>query len=192
VGVKPTLTSGPFISADETGPFKEYFGPGWGARDMLRPEPLKLLPGQSFETEATMLWNQKIETGHLSELYAKKAAKQRLVTDYALTEPGKYYIKAVLHSPRTGTSVESPPIQIIVEDPEGDDLDVWKALKQNGDYGFFLQTGGLVDDPKGPKTLKVVNHLQNLISKHPNSRYASRIRQSLLKRQESIEQIERN
>ncbi|HYJ85332.1 MAG TPA: hypothetical protein VEW46_04700 [Pyrinomonadaceae bacterium] len=48
--------------ADETGFLKEYFGPGWGTRDLLRPELLKLLPGQSFETEATVLWNQKINS----------------------------------------------------------------------------------------------------------------------------------
>ena len=178
--------------AQGTGPFREYFGPGWGTRDVLRWEPLKLLPGESFETDATVLWNQKVETSHLSELYAKKLARQRLNTDYAMSDAGQYYVKAVLNSPQTGTTVESAPLSLTIEEPQDSDLDIWKALKQNPDYALFIQTGGLLEHPKGPKTVKVAGELETLLSRHPDSHYANRIRQSLSKRQEEIEKMERD
>jgi hypothetical protein len=180
-----------FIASDSER-FREYIGPGWGTRDALPGEPIKLLPSQSFETEATILWNQKVDSPHLSELYRKTADKQRLNTDYALSEPCKYYLKAVLYNAQTGTTVNLAPLSIIVEEPQGGDLQIWKQLKQDPNYGFFIQTGGLLEHPKGPKTTKVANELDRLISKHPDSRYAQSIRRSLSKRQEFIERMERD
>jgi hypothetical protein len=81
------------------GPFREYFGPGWGTRDTVPGEPVKLLPGQAFETEATLLWNQQLQTSHLNEVYRKKLDKERLTTDYALPAAGQYYVKAILFFP---------------------------------------------------------------------------------------------
>lgn len=180
-----------FIASDSE-PFREYIGPGWGTRDALPGEPIKLLPSQSFESEATILWNQKADTSHLSELYRKTADKQRLRNDYALSEPGKYYLKAVLYNAQTGTTVDSAPLSIIVEAPQDGDLQIWKQLKNDPNYAFFIQTGGLLEQPKDPKTTKVANELEGLISKHPDSRYAQGIRRSLSKRQELIERMDRD
>lgn len=69
---------------------------------------------------------------------------------------------------------------------------MWKAMKQNGAYGLFIQTGGLFEDPKGPKTTTIAGELQNLISRHPGSHYADHIRQSLAKRQAAIEGMARD
>jgi hypothetical protein len=179
-----------FIASDSE-PFREYIGPGWGTRDALPGEPLKLLPSQSFETEATILWNQKADTSHLSELYRKTADKQRLKDDYALPEPGKYYLKAVLYA-QTGTTVDSAPLSIIIEEPQDGDLQIWKQLKHDPNYAFFIQTGGLLEQPKAPKTTKIAKELDGLISKHPDSRYAQGIRRSLSKRQELIERMDRD
>jgi hypothetical protein len=180
-----------FIASDSE-PFREYIGPGWGTRDALPGQPLKLLPSQSFETEATILWNQKADTSHLSELYRKTADKQRLKNDYALSEPGKYYLKAVLYNAQTGTTVDSAPLSIILEEPQDGDLQIWKQLKHDPNYAFFIQTGGLLEHPKGPKTTKVANELDRIISKNPDSRYAQSIRRSLSKRQELIERMDRD
>lgn len=173
--------------AYQTGGFKEYVGPGWGTRDSSPQQLLKLNPGESFETEATVLWNQKIETSHLNERYAKTLPKHRLNTDYALMESGTYYVKAVLYHPQTGTNIESAPLFLTVEEPQGVDLNIWKTLKQNAEYAFFIQTGGLIEHPKGPKTVKMARELEDIMSQHPDSHYASSIRSSLSKHKEAVE-----
>lgn len=178
-----------FIAKDSGG-FREYVGPGWGVRDVHYKEPITLAPGQLYETDATVLWNQKLEASHLSKTYAKKVERERLTTDYALAEPGTYYIKATLLNPLTNNVVESEPIQVTVLEPEGADLEVWNRIKVDGNYGLFIQTGGLPEHPKGPKTVKLANDLETLISQHPSSRYGQSIRSSLTKRQELIERIE--
>jgi len=180
-----------FVASDDDS-FREYIGPGWGTRDSLAGAPIELLPSESFETNATILWNQKLETSHLSELYKKPMDQQRLKTDYAFTAAGKYHLKAVIYNAKTGTTVESPPVAIVIESPQGAELLIWKQLKQDPDYAFFIQTGGLLEHPKGAKTAKVANELDRMLTKHPDSRYAQSIRRSLTKRQESIELTERD
>ncbi|HKO44297.1 MAG TPA: hypothetical protein VJU84_13560 [Pyrinomonadaceae bacterium] len=178
-----------FIAKENSG-FREYFGPAWGAKDAHYKEPITLAPGNLYETDATVLWNQKLETSHLGKMYAKKVEKERLTTDYALAEPGTYYIKASLLNPLTNHTVESEPIEVRVNEPEGADLEVWNRIKVDGNYGLFIQTGGLPEHRKGPKTLKLAKDLEILISQHPSSRYSKSIRSSLTKRQELIERIE--
>jgi len=191
VNALPTVWDGylKVFIAFEDGNFKEYIGPAWGTRDRLAKEPRALRPGESFETDATLLWNQKPETSHLSEMYAKSISKARLGTDYALADVGRYYIKAVLLSPETGTSVESSPLSVVVERPDHSNLEVWKTLKRDPDYALFIQTGGLFEDPNSPKTIKVAGQLEKLLLLHPESRYVNHIRLSLSKRNETIQQI---
>lgn len=177
--------------ARETGAFKEYVGPGWGTRDSVSQPLLKLDPGESFETEATVLWNQKIETSHLNEVYTKRLPRQRLSTDYAVMESGTYYLKAVLYDSQTGTQIESAPLSLTIEEPQGADLAIWKMLKQNADYAFFIQTGGLMEHPKGPKTVKVERDLESILSQHPDSQYVKSIRSGVLKHKETVEGLDK-
>jgi hypothetical protein len=174
----------------ENGPFREYVGPGWGTRDRVPGAPLKLNPSQSFDTEATVLWNQKLETSHLNEIYAKKVAKQRLGTAYALSEQGRYYLKAVLFDARTGTSIESTPVSLTVEEVQGAELRVWNSLKENADYALLIQTGGLMEHPKGSKTLRTASELEKIVARHQDSRYARQIRSGLAKYKETVEHTE--
>lgn len=167
-------------------PFKEYVGPAWGIRDTVAREPLKLSPGQAFQTDATILWNQKRDTSHLSPAYKQEMAAERLDRAYAFTEPGTYSIKVVLHKTFAARQVESDPVSITVEEPQGDDQEIWNKIKNDSDYALFIQSGGLMEHPTGLKTLKVVDDLQKLLSRHPNSRYANRIRKSLSKQKETI------
>lgn len=178
-----------FIAKENSG-FREYFGPAWGVKDAHYKEPITLAPGQLYETDATVLWNQKLETSQLSKMYAKKVEKERLNTDYAFAEPGIHYVKATLLNPLTNNTAESAPLQITVLEPEGADLEVWNKIKEDGNYGLFIQTGGLIEHPKAPKTVKLANDLETLLSQHPTSRYGHGIRSSLTKRQELIERIE--
>lgn len=179
------------LIAYNNGPFKEYFGPGWGTKDADYEEAIKLAPDQSFETEATVLWNQKNETAHLNQLYAKKLIRGRINTEYALPEPGTYQIKAILFNPLSGKTIESYPIIIIIEEPQGEDIEAWSKIKDDGKYALFLQTGGLIEHPKGRKTLDVINTLESILSLHPNSHYAESIRSGLNKHRSILESSER-
>ncbi len=52
-----------------------------------------------------------------------------------------------------------------------------------------------MEHPKGAKTVKVANDLENVLSQHPDSRYANSIRSSLSKRKEALDrdkQLENN
>ena len=76
--------------ASEGGDFKEYLGPGWGLKDIVRAAQLEIPPRGSFETAATVLYNHSQETGHLSELYAREIRGKR-VADHG---------RALQHEPR--------------------------------------------------------------------------------------------
>lgn len=178
-----------FVS-NENGPFREYVGPGWGVRDRVPGAPLKLNPSQSFDTEATVLWNQKLETSHLNEIYAKRVARQRLGTAYALPEQGNYYLKAVLFDAKTGTSIESTPVKLTVEEPQGTELSVWNSLKENSDFALLIQTGGLLEHPKAAKTLRTASELEKIVTRHQDSRYSREIRSGLAKYKETVERTE--
>lgn len=170
-----------FVS-DGRGDFKEYRGPGWGARDADFDEPITLEPGQAFETEATVLWNQRLETAHLSKDYAESLGRTRITADYAFPDPGVYSVKAVLYDPLNKTRVESEPTRLVIETPRGGDLEVWNAIKGNGQYALFMQTGGLAERPTGPKTKAVAESLEGLLKSHANSRYSNQIGASLNRR----------
>ena len=178
--------------ADNNGGFREYFGPSWGTKDTYYKDPIRLAPNQSFETEVTVLWNHRLDTAHLNKIYAKNVDGERIKTNYALTDPGTYYIKAILYNPLTQNVVESESIQVTVEEPQGADLEIWNKIKVDGNYGLFIQTGGLMEHPKGAKTVKVANDLENVLSQHPDSRYANSIRSSLSKRKEALDRLERD
>ena len=192
VGSESTVWDGNLkvFIAYEDGPFKEYFGPGWGTKDRVAGQPVSLAQGQTFETEATILWNHKVETSHLNPAYAKDISEKRLNTDYALTKSGTYSIKAVLNNIQTGNKVESAPVVITVEEPQGEDLEVWKKIKEDANYGLLIQTGGLAEQPKGPKTTRIAVELEEILSRHPNSRYSKDIRSGLTKRQNALKALD--
>jgi len=174
------------LIADENGSFKEYLGPGWGTKDADYNEPLTLGSGQAFETEATVLWNQKLETGHLNRAYAENLGT-RIQTDYALPAPGVYYIKAVLYSPLSKKRIESASVRLALETPQGDDLEVWNKIKDDGQYALFMQTGGLAEGLTGARTKEIADSLEALLQRHPDNHYSEQIRTSLSKRRSAIE-----
>lgn len=182
-----TLASAPDVKngrlgvliAYEGGDFKGYLGPGWGIRDAVSREPFRLLPGGSFETQATILFNHVMPTGHLSPLYAKQINQDRISDEYALSAWGTYRIKAVVSNSRDGSQLESQPLTLLVDEPYGADLEVWNVLKTDGDYGYFLQTGGPRRPLAAAKTEQILRTLQSLSELWPTSRHLGGIRTAL-------------
>jgi hypothetical protein len=174
------------LVADDNGSFKQYLGPGWGTKDADYNEPLTLEPGQAFETEATVLWNQKLETGHLNRAYAENL-ETRIPTDYAFPTPGVYYIKAVLNSPLSKKHIESAPVRLALETPQGADLEVWNRIKDDGQYALFIQTGGLAERLTGATTKEIAESLEALLQRYPDNHYSEQIRTSLNHRRSAIE-----
>jgi hypothetical protein len=160
--------------------FKEYLGPQWGIKDVAGGA-VTIAPRGLYETEATILYNHRAETSHLSELYAAQVGSERLGSEYAVAAPGRYRIKAVLHVAESGARIESAPISVGVDEPEGDDLRVWNEIKDDATYGYFIQTGDIKAHPNSPKAKRVVEKLDYLVTSYPDSRYTAHIRSSLAK-----------
>lgn len=175
--------------AYEKGQFKKYYGPRWGTLDVGGNSSFELKPGDSFESEATLLQNPHLDTSHLNENAAKHALEQANLVEgnYLLSRPGTYYIKAILHDGETKKVLESEPIQVIADEPQADDLEIWEKIKDDRSYGYFIQTGGLSEHPAGAKTMKMVKHLDELITRHPHSKYATMINSGLSKHKEKLD-----
>jgi len=58
--------------------------------------------------------------------------------------------------------VDSEPIAITVEEPIGEDLEVWNRIKNDGKFAFFIQ-------------------VEDILQKYPRSIYAAPLRRSLEK-----------
>ena len=72
-------------------------------------------------------------------------------------------------------------MKITITEPNGENLDVWNKIKDNGDIGYFLQEGDLIRGRyyTAEERAKFQQEVQQIISEHPNSFYAQSLRQSL-------------
>jgi hypothetical protein len=163
--------------------YKRYTTYGWG---------LILVPGRVLEAkqfhkykEATILWNPKPDYSHLNPSAAKEADKidNRVLTDYAFPEAGTYLIKAtVTYCLSSGTDcsdIESEPIEIIVNKPTGNDLEVWEIMKENPEVGLFIQSAGGAFGTNPEKDKQTVEKVGQILNQYPDSFYAQSLRQSL-------------
>ncbi|MFN2455862.1 MAG: hypothetical protein ABR577_16760 [Pyrinomonadaceae bacterium] len=171
--------------------FKEYLGPQWGLQDDVDGGVMTVEPQGSFETEATVLYNHRLESCHLSEIYVKQNTSKRVETEYALNRPGEYRIKTSLYTAEAEREIESEPISISVEEPKGDDLEVWNRIKGDAAYGYFIQTGDLMAHPNSAKAKRVVGTLEEIVNMYPSSRYAEHIRDSLARFKVSMDDLKK-
>ncbi len=177
-----------FVAYENEG-FKEYLGPGWGTKDTAGGRPIQLNPGGSLQTEATILYNRVVATAHLNERAARPIVQKYIQSAYALARPGTCRIKATLYDSRFANQVESSPAQIQVGEPQGVDLQVWNVLRNDADYGHFIQTGSGRGHPTSAKTRQIVQTLESIVNSYPASTYAEGIRRSLSSHQSSLEKL---
>ena len=172
-----TLESGhlqTLIAKEDDQEFRRYLGPGWGVDE--RNIQYNLNPQQSISDSDSILWNLAPRTSHLNKDAAKKAMKRRLPTSYAFSERGVYRIKVRLVS--NGYSYESNELTVVIEEPQGDDREIWKTMQKNPELGFFIQVGYPKSYKKEDKS-KLNKDLENLLSKFPNGQVAKSINKRL-------------
>lgn len=172
--------------ANENGEYNEYMASTWGRQTGAL---LSLKPTQSHKfEEVTILW--------------KSIAKP-----YAFSEPGIYFIKGVSYIGEDATSIESEPIQIVVNEPIGDDLEVWNRIKGNRQIAYLMhndefntsQLGDKFDINKNEDKDKLAEQVKRIVEKYPNSLYSEYLKRSIekykkseVRRRESRKQFQDN
>ena len=163
--------------AGEDQKFKEYSHSAWG-RKTTRGRIIK--PGQTIKSDATLLWNFS-PVGRFAS--TKDFEGNQIMTDLAFEEPGIYFIKSVLIVPKgenDSQRIESAPVQIIVDAPVGNDLEVWKEVKKNPEIAYFIQENELRTTKEGDRQ-KQLTEIERVVAANPNSFLARQLGQSLEK-----------
>lgn len=166
-----------FIANSQDGEYKEYFASGWGRKHGLE---INLQPKQSHKYQASVLWNGKPNVSHLNESAAKEFLKGKITTEYALAEPGVYFVKGVTFVGKGRVEVESEPAQIVINEPVGDDLKVWNRIKGNREIAYLLQKDSFDTDKDEEKT-KLIREVEQIVQTYPNSVYSGYLKPSLEK-----------
>jgi len=184
-----------FISKDDNN-FKRYAGPRWG-KDDAGYGVLTLKPNESVKNTATIFWNGKPEISNSAPPdVIKRATEGKILTDYAFPEAGTYYVKAsysiFFTKQANPVLIESEPIKVIIEEPVGEDLEVWNKIKNNGDFAYFLQEGDFkIPSYKTEERENLKQKIEQIISQYPNSFYTESLRKSFAKFQLSLEKTQK-
>ena len=158
--------------------FVDYDYPSWGSLDISGAET-SLKPNESSEASANILWKW------LGDNPSK----------FIFSNLGVYYIKARYSTIIEGEGdnlMKSEPIQIIITEPVGEDLEVWNKIKDDGEFAYFIQEGDIhIPSYKTDEREKFLDKVEQIINQYPNSFYAESLRQSLTKfRADEVERQE--
>lgn len=139
--------------------------------------------GQTSTTNIMILWHGKPDYSGLDDKrkswYQERDKNLMIVTDYAFPESGIYFVKFksnMLNEVGEEVSVESEPAQIIINDPTGEDLEVWNKIQGKQEIALLMQ-GAFLDNQE--KNSKMVQEVENILTDHPYSIYSSYLRQGL-------------
>jgi hypothetical protein len=166
------------LISDDGKEYDFYYGVGKGYQIDGVPEQIEIRSGATKEYSAKILWNAKPDVSHLNDDAAKDLLKGRILSDYAFPQKGCYFIKTVLKNPKT--EIESPPVKVLIEEPQGENLGVWNIIKNNGEIGYFIQAGNFrIPSHKSDERAKLMQEIESLINTYPNSVYARSLSQSL-------------
>lgn len=156
--------------AGENGEYQSYFGPGWGR---ITGALLNLKPTQSHKFEEVVI-------------LCKSVAKVQV-----FSEPGIYFIKGLSYINGNSTEIESEPIQIIINKPVGDDLEIWNRIKDNRQIAYLMQNDEFntsklndkfdLDINDDDKKAKYIREVEQILEKYPSSTYSSYLEPSLAK-----------
>jgi hypothetical protein len=175
-----------FISKETDKDFKEFVGVGKGQSDIIYKN-VAIKPNGSLNHSEIIYWNAapKISDSIAADV-KERATKGKLLSDYAFSEPGVYYVKATcwIHFITQSNPIlfESKPIKITITEPEGEDLEVWNKIKDNGNFAYFIQEGDmLIPSYKSEERDKLQAEIEQILADYPNSFYSTSLRQSLSK-----------
>ncbi len=119
--------------------FSEYIGPQWGLGEGNKLP--QVLP--AFRSSATILYNNKPPR-------FSSVPENRIQTEFAMPRAGIYFIKASaviwnekVTSDDDNVIIESDPIEVVIDEPLGNDKKIWNMIKDDGDLAYFMQQGDL-------------------------------------------------
>ena len=116
--------------------------------------------------------------------HAKEAARRvlegKITTEYALPVAGVYFIKGVSSISSDGDGGSFKPIKVVVNEPEGIDLEVWKQIKGNREIAYLLQKGTF-DTEEEAKKEELSNQVEQIFTQFPNSVYSIYLKPNLEK-----------
>jgi hypothetical protein len=178
----PENTHTQFYVSRDGKDFVKYSNSEWGRKPPV-PGLRDLLPNQSTESKARIFWNEKPVVHHLNPDAARRVQEDKILTDYVFPDAGRYFVKAavwgmIASNGRVLPKVESEPIEITIEEPEGQDLDAWNAIKDREDIAFFLQEGSFRGSYKSVGERKSREY-DEIAARYPNSIISAQLRQKL-------------
>lgn len=154
----------------------------------------KLKPGDQISKTANLLWNAKppkIDRSTMAPETIAAATETRILTDYVFPEAGVYYIKATyfIYDDRSDrmVKIESEPIQIVINEPIGEDKMFWEKIKSNGDLGYFIEYGKANPGKSYEKQRVIHDEMVQLLKDYPTSRYSESLRKSIENSSKNIE-----
>ena len=128
----------------------------------------------------------KIKAGEKRSNSVQVLAKLRSYNqaEYFFDSAGTYYLQASYQIQLIGQTkpieIKSEPIKITINEPKGEDLEVWNKIKDNGDFAYFIQEGEiLIPIYKTEERAKFQQEVEQILIDYPNSFYATSLRQSL-------------
>ncbi len=135
-----------FISQDSYNYKKFHFSTEFGLR---RRKPVTLIPNQRISTSLNVLWNvRRPDYSHTVASQKKRAReldrKSKIITEYVFEKSGLYFIKAsaievLPGANETQVEIMSDPIQIAINEPAGEDSEVWRDIKGDGMIALLMQ-----------------------------------------------------
>jgi hypothetical protein len=166
------------LVSDDGKNYKEYSGANWGNK---KSKGKTIKAAESIISDAKILSNSVPDTSNLSDVAVRGFADKQLMTVYAFSKAGDYFVKAVLIIPNKGgnTRIESEPLKVRIAEPEGDDLEVWNKIKDRADFAYFIQEGEFVDFRNLDEKLKFQQEIDEIVYQYPNSLLGNQVKQSL-------------
>jgi hypothetical protein len=170
--------------ANEKDESKKYNNPNWGTDDTFRGN-LTLNLNETISEIIVLVWNDKPKiSDSMAPEVIKRATYGKIMSDYTFPESGIYYVKARysvhLLNQSKPVLIESEPIKITIEEPKGEDLEVWNKIKDNGNFAYFIQEGDmLIPSYKPEERAKFQAEIERILADYPNSFYATSLSQSL-------------
>lgn len=140
---------------------------------------------QSDNTNLTVLWQGRPDYSNLdpkrAKWYQDRDKETMIVTDYAFPEPGVYFVKfktKLQNENGEEVEIESDAAQIVVSEPSGEDLEVWKKIQGKREIALLMQ-GTLSNNPDSNAWL--ASEVEQILGKYPNTTYSSYLRKGLEK-----------
>lgn len=106
--------------------------------------------------------------------------------EYFFASAGIYYLQVSYQIRLIGQTkpieIKSEPIKITISELEGEDLEVWNKVKDNGNFAYFMQEGDiLIPSYKTEERAKFLQEIEQILIDYPNSFYTQSLGQSLEK-----------